>query len=473
MKNQKLGVAKTTVLGLQHMFAMFGATILVPILSGLSVQVTLFATGIGTLLFHLVSKSKVPAFLGSSFAFLVGIRLITDDNTGVFAGSALTQQERLAYATGGILIAGIVYLLFALLVKVVGVKRFMKFTPPIVTAPTVILIGIMLAPFAISQSSENLLLAVTTLVIVIVASSWGKGMIKIIPILLGIGGAYILAVILHNFTSFTNADGSAIIDFVAALNRVGRPSVAYQTMSDVSLAGYYVGTPPFMWPRFGLVPILIMIPFSFATIAEHIGDMVALSNILEEDLTEDPGLHRTLMGDGIASVFAGIFGGPANTTYGENVGVVVLTKVTNPRVVQLAAVFATLLAFSPLIAAVIYSIPTAIIGGASFMLYGMIAAVGIRNLVESRVDMGSTKNLTVIAVMLVTGLGLRFGPVIEFAIGNVNVPVDRLGIAIAVILGVFLNVIIPDKKEEANLPLSTTDIEDSKQNSENNQNNGF
>jgi len=449
------------------MFAMFGATILVPILSGLSVQVTLFATGIGTLLFHLMSKSKVPAFLGSSFAFLVGIRLITDDNTGVFAGTALTPQERLAYATGGILIAGVVYLLFALLVKAVGVKKFMKFAPPIVTAPTVILIGVMLAPFAISQSSENLLLAITTLVIVIAASSWGKGMIKIIPILLGIGGAYILAVILHNFTSFTNSDGSAIIDFVAALNRVGRPSVAYQSISDVSLASYTVGAPPFMWPRFGLVPILIMIPFSFATIAEHIGDMVALSNILEEDLTEDPGLHRTLMGDGVASVFAGIVGGPANTTYGENVGVVVLTKVTNPRVVQLAAIFAALLAFSPLIAAVIYSIPTAIIGGASFMLYGMIAAVGIRNLVESRVDMGSTKNLTVIAVMLVTGLGLRFGPVIDFAIGNVNVPVDRLGIAIAVVLGVLLNVIIPDKKEDANLPLSTTGIENSKQNKQN------
>ena len=458
----KMSFARMGILGLQHMFAMFGATILVPILSGLSVQVTLIGAGIGTLIFHFFAKGRVPAFLGSSFAFLVGIRLITDPTAGIFPALALTgdyagyvqiqgamhglapgsivsaiefRDATLAYATGGILISGLMYLLFAGIIKLVGVKRFMQFVPPIVTAPTVVLIGIMLAPFAITQSSENILLAFLTLAIVIIASSWGKGMIKIIPILLGIGGAYIIAVLLHNFTGMTNANGSEIIDFAAARARVG--------------GGGIVGLPPFMLPRFNLIAILIMIPFALATIAEHIGDMVALSNITGEDFVENPGLSRTLIGDGVASCFSGLIGGPASTTYGENVGVVALTRIFNPRVVQIAAIFAAVLAFSPIFAAVVYSIPNAIIGGASFMLYGMIAAVGIRNLVESRVDMSKTKNLTVVAVMLVTGLGLRFGPPITFMLGSTNVPVDRLGIAIAVILGVILNAILPDEKPAA------------------------
>jgi len=458
MEKKKLSLPKMTLFGLQHMFAMFGATILVPLISGLSVQVTLIGAGVGTLIFHFFAKGKVPAFLGSSFAFLVGIRLITDPTAGIFnvsvleeggiylmqalgghsAGTLITGTQfrdiTLAYATGGILVSGLLYVLFAGIVKFVGVKTFMKWVPPIVTAPTVILIGIMLAPFAISQSAENMILAVATLAIVIVASSWGKGMIKIIPILLGIGGAYLLAVGLHNFTSLTNADGSAIINFAAAQEEVGTG---------------IVGMPPFMLPRFGLVPILIMVPFALATIAEHIGDMVALSSITGKNYVEEPGLSRTLMGDGVASCFSGLIGAPASTTYGENVGVVALTRIFNPRVVQIGAIFAIVLAFSPIFAAIIYSIPNAIIGGASFMLYGMIAAVGIRNLVEAKVDMTKTKNLIVIAVMMVTGLGLRFGPAITFNIGTVNspvsIPIDRLGIAIAVLLGVVLNAILPDK----------------------------
>ena len=463
-KKEKIGSAKMVLFGLQHMFAMFGATILVPILTGLSVQVTLLGVGVGTLIFHVCAKGKVPAFLGSSFAFLVGIQLISDPAAGIFpaerlrdAYGALTQyvyvygnmpglvqgatitvreytQHTLAYATGGILVSGLVYLIFAATIKLVGAQRFMKAMPPIVTAPTVILIGIMLAPFAINQSSENILLAVVTLGIVVVASTWGKGMVKIIPILLGIGGAYILALILHNFTGMTNADGSAIINFAAARE---------------SVDGGLVGLPPFMRPRFNIVAIIIMIPFAIATIAEHIGDMVALSNITGEDFLAEPGLSRTLMGDGVASMFSGFIGGAASTTYGENVGVVALTRIFNPRVVQIGAIFAAVLAFSPLFAAVIYSIPTAIIGGASFMLYGMIAAVGIRNLVDSRVDISKTKNLTIIAIMLVTGLGLRFANPITFAIGNTNIPLSRLGIAIAVVVGVILNAILPDVKPEA------------------------
>ncbi|MCL1788677.1 MAG: uracil-xanthine permease [Defluviitaleaceae bacterium] len=459
-KGKNLSLPKMVLFGLQHMFAMFGATILVPILTGLSVQVTLLGVGVGTLIFHFFAKGKVPAFLGSSFAFLVGIQLVTDPTAGIFpvermrdAEGVLTgyvhvyghmpgliqdsiitlreyTQHTLAYATGAILVSGFVYVLFAALIKIIGTKRFMKALPPIVTAPTVILIGIMLAPFAINQSSENLLLAVITLGIVVIAATWGRGMVKIIPILLGISGAYLVAVFLHNFTSLTNADGSAIINFAAA--RAG-------------VDGGLFGLPPFMLPRFNIVAILIMVPFAIATIAEHIGDMVALSNITGEDFLEEPGLARTLMGDGVASMFSGFIGGAASTTYGENVGVVALTRIFNPRVVQIGAVFAAVLAFSPLFAAVVYSIPTAIIGGASFMLYGMIAAVGIRNLVDSRVDISKTKNLTIIAIMLVIGLGLRFANPITFAIGSTNIPLSRLGIAIAVVVGVVLNAILPDK----------------------------
>jgi len=422
---EKMSVVRTGILGLQHMFAMFGATILVPLLSGLSVQVTLIGVGVGTLIFHFFAKGRVPAFLGSSFAFLVGIRLITDDVGGLFAGQGLELQTKLAYATGGILVSGLVYVLFAGIIKVVGVKKFMKFVPITVTAPTVILIGIMLAPFAISQASSNMLLAVLTLGIIIVCASWGKGMIRIIPILLGIGIAYIVAVIMHS-AGATNPDGSAIIYFAGEMSGI-------------------VGIPPFMLPRFNALAIVVMIPFALATIAEHIGDMVALGSITGENFVEDPGLSRTLLGDGVASMFSGFIGGPASTTYGENVGVVALTRVFNPRVVALAAIYAAVLGFSPLFASVIYSVPDAIIGGASFMLYGMIAAVGVRNLVEAKVDMSQTKNLTVVAIMLVTGLGLRFGPAITFTLGETQVPIDRLGIAIAVILGVILNAILPNE----------------------------
>lgn len=422
---QEMKNSKIALLGLQHMFAMFGATILVPLLSGLSVQTTLISVGIGTLIFHLLAKGKVPAFLGSSFAFLVGIQLITDAETGLFAGSGLDISEKLAYATGGILVSGMVYVVFAIIVKIIGVKKFMELVPPIVTAPTVILIGIMLAPFAISQSSNNLILALTTLVIVTIASSYGKGIVKLTPILLGIAGAYILALILH-FIGMTNPDGSAILDFTAA--------------ADAAI----VGMPPIMLPRFNLAAILIMVPFAIATIAEHVGDMVALSTITGEDFIEEPGLTRTLLGDGVASMFSGLIGGPASTTYGENVGVVALTKISNARVVMMAAIYATVLGFSPIFGAIIYSVPAAIIGGASFMLYGMIAAVGIRNLVDAKIDVSKTKNLTVIAIMLVTGLGLRFGPRITFMLWNTEIPIDRLGIAIAVVVGVLLNIILPE-----------------------------
>ena len=434
----KMGPFKMGVMGLQHMFAMFGATVLVPLITGLSVQVTLIGVGVGTLIFHFFAKGKVPAFLGSSFAFMAGIQLITNPYHGLFAGTDLTQADKLAYATGAILVSGLLYLVFAAAVKVVGTERFIKAVPVVVTAPTVILIGLMLAPWAIQQASTQLPLAAVTLAIIIAALAWGKGMIKIIPILLGLVGAYIVALIMHfgfDITA-TNRAGTEVV-----------PLIDFARLSGESI----VGLPPFMAPRFDLMAILIMVPFALATVAEHIGDMVALSSISGKNYIKDPGLVRTLIGDGIATTFSGAIGGPASTTYGENVGVVALTKVFNPRVVQIAAVFATILAFSPLFAAVIYTIPEAIIGGASFMLYGMIAAVGIRNMVDAKVDMGKTKNLIIVAVMLVIGLGMRFATpagILSFDIGDVTISMDRMGLAIAVIVGVILNAILPDGDKE-------------------------
>ena len=424
-----LSNGRRAIMGLQHLFAMFGATILVPLISGLSVQVTLVAAGVGTLIFHFLAKGKVPVFLGSSFAFLVGIGLITNPEIGVFAGEAMTQTEKLAYATGGILVAGFLYLLLAFIIKIVGVKTFMKYLPTVVTAPTVILIGVMLAPFAISQSANNLFLAILTLSIIIFFAVWGKGMAKIIPILLGIGGAYIVALIMHFAFGMTNPDGTPILVFGTAGSGI-------------------VGMPPFMAPRFSVVTVLVMLPFALATIAEHIGDMVILKRLSGQDYITDPGLVRTLMGDGLATIFAGAIGGPATTTYSENVGVVTLTKIFDPRVLQFAAIYAAVLGFSPLFASVIYSVPPAIIGGASFILYGMIAAVGIRNLVDDQIDLADMKNCIIIAVMLVIGLGLRFGPAITFTVGQTNIPVDRLGVAFAVILGMILNVILPSANKE-------------------------
>ncbi|MCL2202056.1 MAG: uracil-xanthine permease [Oscillospiraceae bacterium] len=436
----QLSNGRRAIMGLQHLFAMFGATILVPILTGLSVQVTLLAVGLGTLIFHLISgpKKAPPVFLGSSFAFMVGIRLITDPYAGPFAGRGMAQPEMLAYATGGIMVAGVLYLVLALVIKLVGVKAFMKYLPTIVTAPTVILIGVMLAPFAINQSAGNMFLAIITIAIIIAFSVWGKGMSKIIPILLGIAGAYVVALIMHFAFGMTNPDGSAILNF----GRAG---------TDI------VGLPPFMWPRFDLISILIMLPFALATIAEHIGDMVILSRISGRDYINDPGLVRTLCGDGVATIVGGGIGGPATTTYSENVGVVTITKVFDPRVLQLAGIYAVLLGFSPLFASLIYSIPDAIIGGASFILYGMIASVGIRNLVDEKINLADMKNCIIISVMLVIGLGLRFGNPITVAIGTTNLPLDRLGVAIAVVVGIILNIILPADKSLAKQAEKETD----------------
>ena len=427
---RKLGIPKMLILGLQHMFAMFGATVLVPILVQsyglpLSIQTTLFFAGVGTLFFHVCTRLKVPAFLGSSFAYLGGFYTVA--NLPAYEG--MSPEDKLAYALGGVVVAGLLYLVLALIIKLVGVKHVMRFLPPVVTGPIIILIGLNLAPSAVSNASTCWWLAIVAMAIIVVANIWGKGMIKIIPILLGVVGSYIVAVI-------ANACGATIIDATGA-------AVPLMDFSTVA-ASKVVGLQPFAIAKFDLNSILVMAPIAIAAMMEHIGDMSAISATVGERFIEDPGLHRTLIGDGIATSLAGLFGGPANTTYGENTGVLVLSKVYDPRVVRLAAVYAVVLSFSPAFAAVINSIPTAIIGGISFILYGMISAIGIRNLVENKVDFTNSRNLIIAAVILVCGLGFSNG--LTFHIGGASLTLTSL--AIAAIAGIVLNAILPGKDYE-------------------------
>lgn len=426
----ELGWPKMIILGLQHLCAMFGATILVPILvnsyfggSGMSVQVTLFCAGLGTLLFHFISKRKVPAFLGSSFAFLGGFATIANLNTGIYAG--MEASEKVRYACGGIVVAGLIYLIMALLIKLIGVKKVMRFLPPVVTGPIIICIGLSLAPSAIGNASQNWLLALIAFVTIVVLNIWGKGMFKIIPILMGVIIAYAAAMI-FTAAGLTNVDGSAILNF--------------QGIKDAS----WLALPPWQWAKFDLTAILVMAPISVATIMEHVGDISAISATTGNNFIVEPGLHRTLIGDGLATALAGVIGGPANTTYGENTGVLELSKVYDPKVVRLAAVFAIVLSFVPKVSEVIGSMPAAIIGGVSFMLYGMISAIGVRNVVENKVDFTKSRNLMIAAVILVTGLGFTDG--LTFTIAGTSITLTSL--ALAAIFGIILNAILPGNDYE-------------------------
>ena len=429
---RQLGIPKMLILGIQHMFAMFGATILVPILvagyfqsacnepltRGLTVSVTLFCAGIGTLIFHICSKFKVPAFLGSSFAFLGGFYTVANLNTGIYAD--MSANDKAAYACGGIVIAGLFYLIVALIFKIVGVNRVMRFLPPVVTGPIIICIGLSLASSAINNASTNWLLAFVALAVIVIFNICGKGMFKIIPILMGVVISYVFALILNTF-GFTNPDGSAILNF-----------------ASVSSASW-VGIPKFQICKFDITAILVMAPIAIATMMEHVGDMSAISATVDENFIAEPGLHRTLMGDGLATAFAGFLGGPANTTYGENTGVLELSKVYDPAVIRIAAVLAVILSFIPKFSAIISTMPTAIIGGVSFMLYGMISAIGVRNVVENRVDLTKSRNLIIAGVIFVCGLGFSDG--LTFTIGGTHITLTAL--AIAAIAGIILNAILP------------------------------
>ena len=434
---RQLGVPKMLILGLQHMFAMFGATILVPILvnsyfvdacgegptRGLTVAVTLFCAGFGTLLFHVCAKFKVPAFLGSSFAFLSGFSTVAHLDTGMYAG--MSANDKAAYACGGVVVAGLLYLVLSLIIRMVGVKRVMRYLPPVVTGPVIICIGLSLASSAINNASTNWFLAFVALAVIIVFNIWGKGMFKIIPILMGVVISYAVALFM-NMIGITNPDGSAILDF-----------------SAIASAGI-VGIPPIQICKFDVTAILVMAPIAIATMMEHVGDMSAISATVGENYLADPGLHRTLLGDGLATSLAGFLGGPANTTYGENTGVLELSRVHDPRVIRIAAVFAIIISFIPKVSAIISTMPASIIGGVSFMLYGMISAIGVRNVVENKVDLTKSRNLIIAGVIFVCGLGFSSG--LTFTIGGTSITLTAL--AIAAIAGIGLNIILPGNDYE-------------------------
>lgn len=419
---RQLGTPKMLLLGFQHMFAMFGATVTVPLLTGLSISTTLLFAGLGTLLFHCLTKFKVPAFLGSSFAFIGGYLAVAPlkDGSG--------NKEMLPYACLGVACAGLVYLIVAAFIKAVGVNKVMKLFPPVVTGPIIMAIGLGLAPSAVTNCSKNWWLAIVALALVIIFNIFGKGMIKIIPILLGIIGAYLVAVLVGNVGGVENF----AIDFsaVKAAPWIGNPiewsSTVFGGVSDKSKA---------------ISAIIAIVPIAIATMMEHIGDISAISATCNKNFINDPGLNRTLLGDGLATTLASLFGAPANTTYGENTGVLALSKVYDPRVIRIAAYFAVFFSLSPKFAALIESIPMAVVGGISFVLYGMISAIGVRNVVEAKVDFSKARNTIIAAVILVVALGLSGG--ITFTVGSATITLSSL--ACASIAGIVLNIIFPEK----------------------------
>lgn len=419
---RSLGKGKMLVLGLQHMFAMFGATVLVPLLTGLSMSATLLFAGMGTLIFHLMTRFKVPAFLGSSFAFLGGYATVVQ----MGGAQGLSAAESLPYACIGVFCAGLMYFVLAGLIAAFGARKVMRFFPPIVTGPIIIAIGLTLSGSAISNCNTNWWIALLAIAVIIVSNIRGRGMIKIIPILLAVIVSYAVAAV------FGLCDFSPLRD--AAW--VGLPFKMKDT--PIALVASH--------PDWGLVlaAIIAILPISLATMMEHIGDMCAISSTTGNNYLEDPGLHRTLMGDGFATMVASLFGAPANTTYGENTGVLNLTKVYDPRVIRIAAVFAIILSFCPKFSALIGCMPASTIGGVSLVLYGMISAVGVRNMVENQVDFTSSRNVIIAALILVLAIGVKYGAGDSISIGFTSLS----GLAVAAIVGVLLNAILPGKDYE-------------------------
>ncbi len=429
---RELGTPKMLVLGLQHLFAMFGATVLVPILTGLSVSATLLFAGLATLFMHLVTGRKVPVFLGSSFAFLGGYAAVKA--MAVSAGQ--TEAQGLVYACVGVACAGLLYLVLAIICKAFGSKNVMKFFPPVVTGPIIIAIGLNLAPSAINNCTSNWWIALVAIVVVIVCNIWGKGMIKIIPILLGVVASYLVAALTGN------VDWSGVKE--AAW--FGLPFQMGNTVFSL-----------FKGADGGLLvsAIITIVPIAVATMMEHVGDISAISGTVGRNYIEDPGLHRTLIGDGVGTTIAALFGAPANTTYGENTGVLALTKVYDPRVMRLAAVYAIVLSFCPKFAALITAMPAATIGGVSIILYGMISAIGVRNMVENHTDFQKSRNVIVAALIIGLAIGINFSSAlgadtvsgisgaISFTIGDLSISLS--GLAVASIVGIVLNAILPGK----------------------------
>lgn len=415
---RSLGKPRMMILGVQHLFAMFGATVLVPLITGLDVSVTLLFAGIGTLLFHFISKWNIPAFLGSSFAFLGGYASVKE----IGMGQGMTETLALDYACLGVACAGLIYFIMAALIKFFGIEKIMRYFPPVVTGPIVIAIGLILSGSAIANCQTNWLLAIIAIVTVITASVWGRGIVKIVPILLGVIVSYFIAALMGE-VDFTPLHEASWIGFPISKERT-------------ILAVFEDGNTTLM-----LSTIIAIMPIAFATIMEHIGDMLAIGSTVGKDYLTNPGLHRTLSGDGVATIVASLFGAPANTTYGENTGVLNLTKVFDPKVIRIAACLAIVLAFCPKFACLIQLMPAATIGGVSLILYGMISAVGVRNLIEESVDLKSSRNVFVVALILVLAIGVKYGANDDIAIG----PIHLSALAVAAIVGIILNAVMPGK----------------------------
>ena len=422
-----LGTPKTLVLGLQHLFAMFGATVLVPAITGLNVSTTLLFAGLGTLLFHLITGRKVPAFLGSSFAFLGGYAAIAPVLADGSANTAL-----LPYACFGVAVAGLVYLVLAGMFKAFGPGKVMRYFPPIVTGPIIICIGLSLAGSAINNCRTNWLIALVAILVVVICNIWGKGMVQIVPILLGVVASYLFALVI---------DPSARANVAAAVASAkwfGLPVIWENTVFSIFSKEYDAGLL--------LTSVITIAPIALAAIVEHIGDMCAISSTVGKNFVADPGLHRTLVGDGLATTMAALFGAPANTTYGENTGVLALSKVYDPKVVRLAAVFAIILSFCPKFAALIVAMPAATMGGVSLVLYGMISAVGVRNVVENQVDFTKSRNVLIAAMILGLAVGVSYNGAIVISLGSISISMS--GLAVAALVGILMNAVLPGKDYE-------------------------
>ena len=417
---RSLGTPKMLILGLQHMFAMFGATVLVPALTGLDVATTLLFAGLGTLLFHFITGRKVPAFLGSSFAFIGGYAAIAPSG----------DPALLPYACFGVAVAGLMYVILAAFFKAFGVKKVMRFFPPIVTGPIIIAIGLTLSSSAIANCESNWLVAVIAIIVVIGFNMWGKGMAKIVPILLGVLVSYVFAVIIDP------AARASVASAVSQAKWFGLPIYWNRTVFGLFGNGVDGGL---LWTA-----VLTIVPLSLATMVEHIGDICAISSTCGKNYMEDPGFNRTLLGDGLATTLASLFGAPANTTYGENTGVLALTKVYDPRVIRIAACFAAVVSFCPKFAALVSAMPTATIGGVSLILYGMISAVGVRNVVENKVNFANTRNVIIAALILVLAIGINYSSSGAIKLGMVSLS----GLAVASIVGIVLNAVLPGKDYE-------------------------
>lgn len=394
------------LLGMQHVLAMFGATVLVPFLTGLNPSIALFSAGVGTLLFHMVTKRIVPVFLGSSFAFIGAISLIL-------------KSEGIASVKGGIIAAGLVYVLMSLIILKFGLERVKSFFPPIVTGPIIMVIGLRLSPVALNMMGYNgsgfdiksLIIGVVVIITMVLISILEKSFFRLVPILISVTVGYILSIFM-GFVDFTPIINANWIGF------------SEDAMKDL-----------FTIPKFSFTGILAIAPIALVVFIEHIGDITTNGAVVGKNFFDNPGIHRTMLGDGLATIFAGIVGGPANTTYGENTGVLAVTKVYDPSILRIAAIYAILLSIIGKFGAILQTIPVPVMGGVSVILFGMIASIGIRTLIDAKLDFGHSRNLIIAALIFVFGI----------AIDNVAIwkTVSISGLAIAALIGVSLNKLLP------------------------------